>query len=96
MADRTPRTLAPTGTGGEGVGNAGRGPAYPEQNPEQTQGGAPGGAFFSEGELPVISTFAPPATLNGYSADPGRVPQVSNVQDPRGLGVTAPLSGARR
>lgn len=77
-----------------GIGNA---PATPEQNPEFTQGGAPAGAFFSEGELPsVANPGGPPMTLGGYTPDPGRTPQVSTVQDPRGLGVTAPPSGVRR
>lgn len=95
MSDRTPRTLSTTGAGGAGVGNPG--PSYPEQNPEYLQGAAPAGLVISESELPSVAVCGgPPATLGGYSPDPSRTPQVSNVQDPRGLGVTAPPSGLRR
>jgi hypothetical protein len=92
MSERTPRTIS----SGAGVGNPG-GPSYPEQNPEFTQGGAPAGPFFSEGELPSIAVAGGnPANLGGYSPDPSRTPQVSIGQDPRSLGVTAPPSGVRR
>lgn len=37
----------------------------PEQNPDATQGEAPGGRWTGE-ELPVVSVDAPPATFNGF------------------------------
>ena len=80
---------------GEGVMTGG--PVVREGDPEFTQGGAPAGRFLSEGELPSVAVpGGMPMTLNGYSPDPSRAPQVSIEQDPRGLGVTAPPSGLRK
>lgn len=47
----------------------------PDQ-PDAGQNGAPGGRFFSEGELPSIPVKGgSPATTGGYSPDPSKAPQ---------------------
>ena len=71
MANRTPRTINESGSGG--VDN--RDPMKqeaPEQDPEYTQGGAPAGPFFGA-DRPVSN---PPlnATTGGYSPGGGQDP----------------------
>lgn len=66
----------------------------PEQNPEATEGGAPAGPFFSEGELPVVAVpGGNPASLNGYrpSADQDKLPPPGS-----GDGTTLPPTGIRK
>jgi hypothetical protein len=90
MSDRTPRAS----NGGDGVTNGG--PTYPQANPDAGQT-APGGAWPTEGELPSVAVLGgPPAQLGGYSPDPSQTPQVSNLEDPRGLSYLKCPEGLRR
>lgn len=89
MADpsRTPRTISEDYAAGRtDVVSNGPAPVHPEQVEDALHDGAPGGLFFSQGELPVVSVLGgPPARLGGYSPDPGRTPQTATIEDPRGL-----------
>jgi hypothetical protein len=96
MADpqRTPRTISEAG-GGEAVPNFAV--PHPEQVEDAIHDGAPAGLTFGDSELPVVSVAGgPPARLGGYSPDPGRAPQVSNLDDPRGLQSHRAPSGVQR
>ena len=80
---------------GAGVGNGA--PPVPEQVEDARHDGAPGGAFFSESELPVVGSHGgPQATLGGYSPDPNRTPQVSTAEDPMGLSWSKAPTGLQR
>lgn len=95
MADRTPRTISESSSTGEGVANGA--PAVPEQQADAIHDVPPGGLWPSQGELPVVAVLGgPPATLGGYSPDPGQAPQVSNLEDPRGLSYLKCPEGLRR
>jgi hypothetical protein len=94
MAERTPRTIAESGSAGAGVSN--NAPSVPEQAPDAGQA-APGGAFPSDAELPVVSVIGgPPATLGGYSPDPNPTPMTSNVGDPLGTSYLKAPEGIRK
>jgi hypothetical protein len=68
MAERTPRTIAEQGGGGSVPNNP---PDIgPEQDCEAEQGGAPGGNWPSEQELPVRPVAAPPARTGGFRPSP--------------------------
>lgn len=85
MADpsRTPRTIELAGGAGPVPNFA---PPTTEQQEDALHFGAPAGLFISDSELPVVGVLGgPPARLGGYSPDPGRTPQISQVDDPRGL-----------
>ena len=59
-----------------------------------TQGAAPAGMAFSEGELPVVAVHGgDPMSLNGYSASGGQAPLPPPGSD-EGCGL--PPSGRRR
>jgi hypothetical protein len=65
-------------------------PPMVEQNPDFTQGGAPAGPWFTEGELPSVAVpGGQPMTTNGFSPDPSRTPQEDK-------NPTAPPTGIRR
>ncbi len=86
------------GTGG-GVGRTMGDNSYigPEQQEDAVHDGAPMGLTFGDGELPSVAVpGGSPMTLGGYSPDPGQTPQVSNVEDPKGLGVGKAPDGIRR
>jgi hypothetical protein len=66
----------------------------PEQNPETTQGGAPAGETFSDGELPSVAVpGGQPFTTGGYSpqADQDSLPRPGSSD-----GCGLPPSGIRK
>ncbi len=86
MAHRTPATIGSDTGKGDMLGG------IPEQNPESTQGGAPAGEFFSEGELPSVAVpGGKPFTTNGYrpQADQDKLPPpgstIGNGTAPTGI-----------
>jgi hypothetical protein len=94
MSDRTPRTISQSSSS-ESVPNGA--PPVQEQQADAIHDVPPGGLWPSQSELPVVAVLGgPPATLGGYSPDPGQAPQVSNLEDPLGLSYLKCPEGLRR
>lgn len=92
MAEHQPAFLGSTGAVNPTGGDTRQGP---HQNPAVTQGGAPGGPFFTEGELPIESHSGAgmPMTTGGYSASPATAPLPAPGSD---TGFPRPPSGNQR
>jgi hypothetical protein len=73
-----PFTFDPSVYPGEAVGTP---PVpLPEQQPQQTQGGAEAGRFFNESELPVQAVGAYPARIGGKEVRADSTPGKAKAQ----------------